>query len=182
MRPRKRWMGVDRISANWKVNGQIASVYVEARLAPDVSMFTNVPFRFTDPEFNANHAGLSDVSLGLKWAFVLEPTRAISFQVAGTAPTATARRGMGSGNWSVQPGFLWQEVLTDRLTLFSEVEDSIPIHSARTSRATFFNMGRVAVSCWPRLATWRFASCQRWKAWAGPFLACAESPEYQVRQ
>ncbi len=163
---------------DWKVNAQIASVYVEARLAPDVSMFTNVPFRFTDPEFNANHAGLSDVSLGLKWAFVLEPTRAISFQVAGTAPTGNRERGMGSGNWSVQPGFLWQEVLTDRLTLFSEVEDSIPIHQRTNFAGNILQYGAGGSFMLAEIGHVRIMPTVEGVGWT--ILGGAESPEYQA--
>src|SRR5438477_7760032 len=90
----------------WKVNAQILSFYVEARLAPDVSIFTNVPFRFTDPVFNQDHSGLSDVSLGLKWAFVLDPNRAISAQVTGTAPSGWDVRGLGPFNWTVEPALV----------------------------------------------------------------------------
>jgi hypothetical protein len=110
-----------------RVDAQELSLYVEAQVANHVSIFADVPFRFINPVVNVNEAGLSDVSLGFKWAFILEPTRAVSAQLRGVIPTGDGRRGMGGENIALEPGLLWQEAPTDRLTLFAEGRWRFPL-------------------------------------------------------
>lgn len=163
---------------DWKVNAQILSFYVEARLAPDVSIFTNVPFRFTDPEFNVNHTGLGDISAGLKWAFILDSNRAISAQVTGTAPTGWDARGFGSGNWVVEPALLWQEVLTDRFVAFAEVKDSIPIHQRSSFAGNILTYGVGASFVAAEFAHIKVMPTVEGVGWT--VLSGRESPEYQA--
>jgi hypothetical protein len=108
------------------VDAQELSFYVEVLLAPHVSLFTDVPFRFINPDINNNEAGLSDVSLGFKFALIMEPTRVLSFQIRGTAPTGEGFRGLGTENWAVEPGLLYHETFGD-FGVFGEVRDRIPI-------------------------------------------------------
>jgi hypothetical protein len=163
---------------DWKVNAQILSFYVEARLAPDVSIFTNIPFRFTDPEFNVDHSGLGDISAGLKWAFILDSNRAISAQVTGTAPTGWDARGFGSGNWVVEPALLWQEVLTDRLVAYAEVKDSIPIHQRSNFAGNILTYGLGGSFMAAEIGHVKVMPTVEGVGWT--IFSGAESPEFQA--
>lgn len=163
---------------DWKVNAQILSFYVEARIAPDVSVFTNIPFRFTDPEFNVDHSGLGDVSAGIKWAFVLDSFRAISAQVTGTFPTGQVDRGMGSGEYTIEPALLWQEVLTDRLVVFAQVKDSIPIGQQTDFAGNILTYGLGGSFVAAELAHVKVIPTVEGVGWT--ILSGKESPEYQA--
>jgi hypothetical protein len=163
---------------DWKINAQTVDLYVEARLAPDVSIFTNVPFRFTDPIFNEDKSGLSDVSAGLKWAFILEPTRAITAQVTGTFPTGLRQNGMGTGNYVVEPALLWQEVLFGRLTVFGEVKDSIPIMQRDNFAGNILTYGLGGSFMLAEVGHVRIMPTVEGVGWT--IFGGAESPEFQA--
>lgn len=114
--------------AESRVDAIDASFYVEAMLSYHVSIWTNVPFRSVNPDINQNEPGVGDISAGLKWAFILEPHRAVSVQVAGIFPSGEGSRGLGAENYYVQPGFLWQEALTENLTFYADVHDRMPVN------------------------------------------------------
>ena len=116
------------IQAESRVDAIDVSFYAEAMLSYHVSMWTNVPFRSVNPEINQNESGIGDVSVGLKWAFILEPNRAVSLQVAGIFPSGEGIRGLGAENYYVQPGIMWQEALTENLTLYMDVHDRMPVN------------------------------------------------------
>jgi hypothetical protein len=103
------------------------SFYVEVMLAQHVSFFTDIPIRTTYPDLNANESGLGDISFGVKCALFRDATHALTFQLRGTAPSGDGQRGLGVESWIVEPGLLWQHAITDRVTLFAEVRDRIPI-------------------------------------------------------
>jgi hypothetical protein len=163
---------------DWKVNAQTLSFYVEARIEPHVSIFTNIPVRFTDPEFNADHSGLGDVSAGVKWAFVLDSFRAISAQVTGTFPTGQVDRGMGTGEYVVEPALLWQEVLTDRLVVYAQVKDAIPIGQQTDFAGNILTYGLGGSFVAGELAHIKVIPTVEGVGWT--ILSGKESPEYQA--
>lgn len=112
------------------VDYQDVSTYLEARLAPQLSVFGEIPVRFINPEVNANAAGLSDVNFGFKYAAVLTDTRILTFQLRTIAPSGNGRLGLGTDNWWVEPGILWQAQPADRLIFFGELRDTIPVSPA----------------------------------------------------
>jgi hypothetical protein len=113
------------------VDYQEVTAQVEAKLAPRFSVFGEVPVRFINPEVNANTSGLGDVNFGFKYAAVLTDTRILTFQLRTITPSGDGVKGLGSENWWVEPGVLWQTQTTDRLVLFGELRDAIPV--SRTS-------------------------------------------------
>jgi hypothetical protein len=163
---------------DWKVNAQILSFYVEARISPEVSIFTNIPVRFTDPEFNLDHSGLGDVSAGIKWAFVLDSFRAITAQVTGTFPTGQPDRGTGSGEYLVEPALLWQEVLTDRLVVYAQVKDSIPIGQQTDFAGNILTYGLGGSFVVAELGHVKVIPTVEGVGWT--ILSGKETPEYQA--
>ncbi len=113
--------------AESRVDAMDVSFYAEAMLSYHVSMWTNVPFRSVNPEINQNESGIGDISVGLKWAFILDPNRAVAFQLATIFPSGEGKHGLGAENWYLQPGLLWQESLTENLTFYADVQDRLPV-------------------------------------------------------
>lgn len=163
---------------DWKVNAHIVSAYLEARIHPAVSIFANIPFRFSDPEFNLDHYGLGDISAGIKWAFILDSNRAISAQITGTFPTGVVERGIGSGNYVVEPALLWQEVLTDRLVAYAQVKNSIPIHQRSSFAGNILTYGLGASFVAAEFAHIKVMPMVEGVGWT--VLGGRESPEYQA--
>src|SRR5207248_2481249 len=75
-------------------------------------------------------SGLGDVSFGFKYALLYCPEQVLTFQLRTTAPSGDASEGLGTNNWQVEPGLLYYQRLSDRMTLEAEVRDYIPIDSA----------------------------------------------------
>ncbi len=110
-----------------RVDYQELAPYLEYAIVPRLSVFATVPIRFINPEQNRNAAGLSDVSFGAKYAVVYDPCRVLSIQVRAIAPSGDTGLGLGTGNWFIEPGLLYQEQLSPRWQLFGQVKDQIPV-------------------------------------------------------
>jgi hypothetical protein len=109
------------------VNYQELNGYLEGLLTERLSVFADVPWRFLNPEVNANTNGLSDVSAGFKWAFAYSDDGVGTFQFQTYAPTGDAQRGLGTRHVSLEPAFLFYKPLTDRLHLEGELRDFVPV-------------------------------------------------------
>lgn len=126
------------------VDYQELSAYLEAAVSPNFSIFGEVPWRFLNPDVNANEAGLGDVSFGFKYAFLNDACRVWSFQLRTTAPSGEPSEGLGTNNWSLEPGILFLEQLSQRLFVFGEFRDRIPVS---TSSNFTGNVLRYGVGC-----------------------------------
>jgi hypothetical protein len=109
------------------VNYQDISAYLEVALSNRFSAFIEVPVRFIDPELNRVSGGLADMNAGFKWAFVASDQRYLTFQLRTYIPTGNSERGLGTDHVSLEPAFLAYQQCTDRLILFGEFRDWIPI-------------------------------------------------------
>jgi hypothetical protein len=110
-----------------RVDYQDISTYAEVALRSNLSGFVEVPFRFLNPEQNANTSGLADMNLGVKYAFLQSPCQTATFQLRCYIPTGAASHGLGTDHVSLEPAFLFFQRLTDRLTLEAELRDTIPL-------------------------------------------------------
>lgn len=106
---------------------QELSTYMEVLLAPELSVFMEVPIRFLNPEINANHQGLGDLIVGGKYAFLYECDRVVSAQLKVYLPTGDEERGLGTDHWSLEPGLLAYQRLDSGLTFEGELRYWIPI-------------------------------------------------------
>lgn len=109
------------------VDYQEISGYLELLLTDRLSGFVEAPIRFINPEVNDNHAGISDLITGFKYALIACPDEYLTFQFKVYTPTGDANAGLGTGHVSLEPGVLYYRRWSDRLTLFGEVRDWIPI-------------------------------------------------------
>jgi hypothetical protein len=114
-----------------RVDYQEFSTYVEKTIGERFSIFGEMPLRAINPTVNDNVTGIGDVSFGLKYAAILTECQAVTLQFRTITPSGDGDKGLGTENWWLNPGLLWQTQAADRLTLFGEVQDFLPI--SRTS-------------------------------------------------
>lgn len=100
--------------------------YAEHTILPNLSIFFASPFRSVDPQINGRSTGVSDVNLGLKWAF--QPTQKLTttLQLRGWIPTA-AERDLGTEHFSVEPALLAHWRVFDFLVLEGEARYWYPV-------------------------------------------------------
>jgi hypothetical protein len=100
---------------------------VEYAFSRRFSAFVNLPVRFLNPDSNLNQAGLGDISFGTKYAFVSDECRVVSFLLRAQAPAGSMARGLGNGNWWLEPGLLYLEQLSRRWQGFGELRFMFPL-------------------------------------------------------
>jgi hypothetical protein len=109
------------------VDYQDLSAYGEYVVFPRLSVFAEVPVRFLNPEVNDNAWGLADIHAGFKYAFLMDETNVVSFQLRTDAPTGDSHRGLGNHHVSLEPGFLFLRKLDERTRVEGELRYWIPI-------------------------------------------------------
>jgi len=104
---------------------QITS-YAEIAIFQQFSAFMTTPLRFVDADVNKDPWGLGDIDIGFKWAFVNMPKLVTTFQGRLYIPTAV-NRALGTDHVSLEPAFLGDYHIMDKLTLEGEVRYWVPI-------------------------------------------------------
>ena len=109
------------------IDSQQLSAYIEVAASERLSGFVEVPERWINPTNNANASGLSDINFGFKYAFLFDECQVGTFQLRASAPTGDPGLGLGTNNWAVEPAFLYERRLSEKLFLLGELRDFIPI-------------------------------------------------------
>ncbi len=110
-----------------RVDYQEFSGYLEYAPLDRFSGFVELPYRLLNPELNANHAGISDLNTGFKWALLYEQDTVGTFQFRVYAPTGDSHRGLGTNHVSLEPAFLAYQRLTERCTAEAELRAWVPV-------------------------------------------------------
>jgi hypothetical protein len=110
-----------------RVDYQDLSAYLELAPSERFSGFVELPWRFLNPEVNADTNGFADMNAGFKYAFVYRPDLVATFQFRTYAPTGDSRRGLGNDHVSLEPAILLYAPLTERLVLNGEFRYWVPI-------------------------------------------------------
>jgi hypothetical protein len=110
-----------------RVDYQELLPYLEWAFLPQLSVFAELPERFLHPEVNPSAAGLSDMNVGFKYAFVHSPDLVATFQFRTYIPTGDARLGLGTNHVTLEPGLLVYKPLVGRLGLAGELRPWIPV-------------------------------------------------------
>lgn len=110
-----------------RIDYQDVTAYFEYAFTPRLSAFVETPFRFGNFVVNPNHAGFSDVTAGLKYAWIYTDCTVASTQLRVFAPTGDERLGLGTGHASIEPAFLLYRQLSDRLASESELRLWVPL-------------------------------------------------------
>jgi hypothetical protein len=138
-------------------NINFQQIYLEAEYAPTsrFSIFTEVPFRWIEPQPNgfisgsfdptptpaigttpaipaevpstATNAGISDVRAGLKLAIASSSDHALTLQAKAYFPSGNGSLGLGTGHYSIEPSLLYYQRLSQRWTVETQVGDWHPI-------------------------------------------------------
>jgi hypothetical protein len=120
-----------------RLDFQDFSPYLELAWNERLSFFVETPFRLVDPEVNPNTSGFSDLMAGFKYALIAAPDEFLTFQLKVYAPTGDADRLLGTGHTSVEPGILYFRRWSDRLSLYGEIRDWIPIGGTQANDRDF---------------------------------------------
>jgi hypothetical protein len=135
----------------------ILSAYLEVAPTPRLSFFAELPYRFVHLGTNVEDAnppetsqeikqfpetagggevrnaktdtsGVSDTIAGFKFAFVEDPgNRYFTFQFRTYFPTGDPGLGLGTNHYTLEPGVLLYQRLSERLVVQGEFMDWIPI-------------------------------------------------------
>jgi hypothetical protein len=110
-----------------RVDYQEATSYIEYAVSNRFSGFFEVPERFINPEQNANNYGIGDINFGIKYAFIAEVDRYLTFQFRTFVPTGDPFKGLGTDHTTLEPGLLFYQALSSRLIFESELRNYVPI-------------------------------------------------------
>jgi hypothetical protein len=88
-----------------KVSYQELSTYAEYAVAPFFSAFVETPFRWINPDVNANIYGYGDMNFGCKLCTWSVQDFIATLQLRVYSPTAE-HAGLGTGHWSIEPALL----------------------------------------------------------------------------
>jgi hypothetical protein len=115
-------------------------LFLEGEFAvdPRVSIFGQIPIRWLLPQSFIpgtggsfpNQTGFGDVRLGVKLGAVDSDVAALTAKVQLYLPTGDAAKGLGTDHASVEPAVLYQQQLSNIVTLESEVGVWLPIGGA----------------------------------------------------
>src|SRR5262249_7406564 len=101
--------------------------YMEWAPSCNFSVFVDLPWRFINPEQNANANGFGDMFFGGKAALINNCDTVLSGQLKAWMPTGDPFRGLGNDHLTLEPGVLLWRRLSERVTLEAQVTDWIPI-------------------------------------------------------
>jgi hypothetical protein len=110
-----------------RIDYQDLAGYLELAATDRLSGFVEVPWRFLNPEVNADTNGLADMNAGFKYAFVDRNDLVATFQFRTYIPTGDASRGLGTHHVSLEPAVLFYKPWTDRLGFEGEFRYWVPI-------------------------------------------------------
>ncbi len=110
-----------------RIDYQDLSAYLELAAGERLSGFVELPWRFLNPQVNANANGLGDMNAGFKYALAATPDLVATFQFRTYIPTGDAGRGLGNDHVSLEPAFLLYKPLSDRLAFEGELRYWVPV-------------------------------------------------------
>jgi hypothetical protein len=110
-----------------RVDYQDLSSYLEVLVQPRLSLFVEGPYRFLNPQVNANTSGFSDMNTGFKWAFVNTPAWTTTLQLRTYIPTGTASHGLGTHHVSLEPALLVNRRVSAKFRLEGELRYWAPV-------------------------------------------------------
>lgn len=113
--------------------------YLETAVTRRLSLFVEAPFRMINPDVNPNADGFSDLQVGFKRALIQRNGQFLTAQLRMYTPTGDARQGLGTGHFSIEPGLLYLNRVSDRTTAQGEFQVWVPTSD---SQAQFGGVNR----------------------------------------
>jgi Putative MetA-pathway of phenol degradation len=116
------------------VNFQQLYFYGEVAPHPHLSFFTQLPFRWLQPQSFPgtsqafpSSGGFGDVQVGMKFAPIVSTRRYVTLQFRAFLPSGDAGLGLGTHHYSIEPSLLYYQRLSERLAVEAEVGDTHPL-------------------------------------------------------
>lgn len=104
------------------IDFQDALVRLESMLwFEDVSGFIEVPVRHIEATGNTDTTGFSDIGFGLKHLWICNPDFVLTGQIRGWLPTGDGGLGLGNEHFTLEPGVLWFNPISDSTASFGEL-------------------------------------------------------------
>jgi hypothetical protein len=114
------------------INYQDFTPYLELAWNERLSFFVETPFRLIDGDLLESASGFSDMNAGFKYALIASPDEYLTLQLRVYAPTGDADRFLGNGHASIEPGILYYRRWSERISLYGEIRDWIPVGGTTT--------------------------------------------------
>jgi hypothetical protein len=128
---------------------QDISTYLELAASNNLSGFVEIPVRWVDGENIDNTAGMGDMNIGFKYAFIACPDNYLTFQFRSYFPTGDADRGLGNDHVSLEPALLCYKRLSDRVAVEAELRDWIPVDGSDfAGNIIRYGVGISYQTCW----------------------------------
>lgn len=108
------------------VDAQEVEVMLETMIGSRASIFVETPWRFINPEQNANENGFGDMRFGAKYALIACNNTYLTAQIRVGVPTGQGRKGLGNELVSYEPALLLTKQLGCRSFLHAEFRGWIP--------------------------------------------------------
>ena len=102
-----------------RVDTQELTSVAEYALTPWFSLFLEAPYRWINPEINANQSGAGDVRYGMKICTWSSDNAIATALLRVYQPTAVHET-LGTNHWSIEPGLLAAYKFSDKLRLEGE--------------------------------------------------------------
>ena len=109
------------------INYQELTLYLEAKLNDNFSVFINGGQRWIEPQLDVNTEGFGDMDAGFKWAFYRDDSTLLTFQFRTYAPTGDAADGLGTRHVSLEPALLWNHRVNEQWTMEGEFRYWTPV-------------------------------------------------------
>lgn len=122
------------------INFQQLYFNTEYALNPRFSVFSEIPFRWIQPQsFLAvppfpgfsSQGGIGDVRGGIKIALLASSDRYLTAQLKTYGPSGNASKGLSTNHWSIEPAALYFQKLSPRATLEAQLGVWLPIGGSR---------------------------------------------------
>jgi len=118
------------------VNFQTLSFMAEYAPIRRFSVFAELPIRWLQPSgvvppggatpAFSNGAGISDITLGLKYAMLVTEHNYLTAQLTTYFPSGNALHGLGTNHYSLEPALLYHGTVSDRFTVEGEIGGWLP--------------------------------------------------------
>lgn len=139
----------DQVAINEQVNYQEIRYMWEVAASPNVSLQTELPVRFLDPQdMFYNTTGLGDMSITTKLLMMDGRRTQITQYFRTYLPTGAPGHGLGTGHTSLEPGFLFRYMWTDATYLHGELKYWIPLGGDPAHSGQVFRWGAGISHLW----------------------------------
>ena len=109
-----------------RVDSTDLNMYMEYAVASTFSLFMEQPWRWVNPDLNANRSGAGDMNFGFKFALINTDALAATFQLRMNAPIAR-KPDLATRHWCVEPAILVNYQVANFMSIEAEARYWMPL-------------------------------------------------------